>query len=133
MQPRYDWALAVLRVENNKFLNLTLINQQNVSILNDWHITVPLGLKNLSQVDLSIWTNYVEALRYITQFVNIPTVRDEIELLHKIDNAVSRLKIADPDNFYTSPKFYNLVSLMNEIYNAQRTDISKLGYKYGLF
>jgi hypothetical protein len=133
MQTRYDWAVEVLRFENSKFLNLKLINRQQVTTLNAWHISVPQGLKNLNQVDLSIWTNYTQALAYLTEFFNIPTVRDEIELLHKIDIAIFRLREADPDNFHTSAKFYNLVSLMNEIYNADRSDISKLGYKYGLF
>ena len=132
-QTRYDWVVDILRVENNKFINLTLINQQNVANLNSFHNDIAAGVKAFNKVDFSIWDNYIEALNYITQFLNIPTVRDEIMVLQKIDVQLFLLKEKDPNNYYTSEKFYKLVSLMNEIYSCPRTEISAVAYKYGFF
>ena len=132
-QTRYDWVVDILRVENNKFINLTLINQQNVSNLSNFHKATAEAVKAYNKVDFSIWDNYIKALNYITQFLNVPTVRDEIIVLQKIDMQLSLLKQKDPDNYYTSEKFYKLVSLMNEIYNCSRTEISAVAYKYGFF
>ena len=134
LQARSDNNFHRINREWGKLTRVKLINLQNVELLNQWQNNISNYMYNsgVKYVDLSFDENARQIISYITQPLNIGSIKNELILLQKINNELYRIKNKDPDNFYNSKRYTELGKAINELKNCDPAQINQIGWKYGL-
>jgi len=113
--------------------DLTIVNTENLEILNKYRDAVKEGLKKVSKWDLSVPSNVSTAVNYVNRYLEVPSIKAEKKLLSGIEMEMWTLKRNHPDDFSTLPRFKEIVALMEEIKNCPRSEIESIGIKHGFF
>jgi len=134
MQARYDYNYQRINGEYGKLLKLKLINPENQKILNEYQIFIDNKIKNThtDNIDWSIDKNANSYLNFITQVYKIESIKSEIKLLQNIQYELIRIKYKDPDNFYHSKRYEELISALRDLKNSGASEINNIAWKYGL-
>jgi hypothetical protein len=132
-QAQYDYNYKRVSQEYGKLLRLELINIPNQTWLNKNRKIIQNYVQtNSSNVDFGNDANAESYIEYITQVYKVESIRDEIKLLHSINNELIRIKNKDPDNFYKSERYTELGKALSELRDCEMGGISKIAWKYGL-
>lgn len=133
-QDRYDYAFNILKTEMNKLKNLELVNDYDAALLNNTrNQIIAYTQQNFTKVDLSIYDNFTSWLNYFTSIYSVASVKQEITLLKSINAELNRIRYKDPDNFYKSDRYKDLMNALSELKTIDKDSISSLSWKYGLF
>jgi len=117
-QARYDRNASILSIEYRKLMDLKLINNENVSYLENFKNQVKSNAASWKNVDLGDTNNFSGIMNYLLQIYNKPNIRDEIKLLKSCNVELNRIKTKDPDNFIYSKRYKTIGKVLKKLENS---------------
>lgn len=129
----YEAGFSKLQKEYNVLMDLKLINKVNKISLERYKSSVNKWTeKSFSKFDLSIQSEVDKISKFYSQWLEDEKLREEYFLVKRIDLELSRLKVKDPDGFYKSDRYKEILDAINQITNCSLSDINSIAWKYGL-
>jgi len=128
-QARYDRNASILSIEYRKLMDLKLINNENVSYLENFKNQVKSNAASWKNVDLGDTNNFSGIMNYLLQIYNKPNIRDEIKLLKSCNVELNRIKTKDPDNFIYSKRYKTIGKVLKKLENSYSGEIKYLSWE----
>lgn len=133
MEARYDHNFKILSKEYKNLYDLVLINKVNQA----WLISMRSQIiaysdAHSSNADFGREDVFQSWLKYYTQVFKNENVKNELLCLQSISETIRKLKADFPYDFHTHSRYIELGKAIEELRNANPSEIPSISWKYGL-
>ncbi len=127
--------LSQIKYAYQSLMNITLINKYNIPRLEDYKknvygwVTTPAA----ESLDFTQQANVNLICKVINGYLSDKPVKDELDILTKINSELSLLKSRNPESFTNSQRYKELMSVIAQLSDCSNNDIRQLALQHALF
>jgi len=130
---QYEYGMRLVVSEIKKAQALTLINKYNNVTLKNFQDKLSVASNNFASWDFSLPQNVNKALEFVTWIYTVESIREEINLLHLVNDEIVRLKDRDPDNFFRSNRYAEMKLVLSKMKDCNYSQFKDIKMEYGLY
>ena len=132
---QYQSGVAAVKNAYSAIVNIELINKFNIAILKTYkdNVEVYVNRNDVKNADYSMPANVNGVCNTINRYLQVQSIKNEINLLNKIWSEFNRLKEKNPENFASSDRYKELQQVLNSLENCPVNEIGSLAWKHGIY
>lgn len=129
-QAKYDANRKRVSAEYGRLVGLQLINENNKKTLQNYKNQIIPEIDNKAGgVDYSYESNTENWIDFISQPFRVTSIKNEIILLQKCRNEITKLKTQYPSSYASTIRYQSISKMLDELENCSTSEIPNLNWE----